>query len=257
MRRMMWIAVLAGALLAVGGFAAPSANAAGEVTGRIVHETVPAVFDYVYDPITDTTETIIVSPPVYEGVTATVVAYGPIRGGRAGVVRTVQTDGDGNFTISGLTDNVYLEVVPSSEWQTGWLWVDAMTDWPGFASWLQQAPPSTFDVTPGMNVGMLQPLPGVASGRVVDVDTGDGIAGATVRYDPVDTGRKAFSTTTDTAGYYVLAGLDGEEYAVRASAKRYVGGYLGAENLLYATFGEATTFPGGPLPGDVINMARR
>lgn len=245
MRRIRWIAVLAGAVMAVGGLAVPSANAAGEVTGRIVHETAPAVFDG---------ETIV-SPPVYEGVTATVIAYGPVKGGRTGVVATVETDGNGNFSISGLTENVYLKVVPSSDWQTGWVWVDQLTDWAGFASWLQPAPPSTFDVTPGMNVGMLQPLTAVASGRVVDIVSGDGIAGATVRYDPIDVGHKAFSTTTDSAGYYTLAGLDGEEYAIRASAKKYVGGYLGFDNVLYETFGEATTWPGGPLPGDVIKMA--
>ncbi|WP_404387418.1 carboxypeptidase regulatory-like domain-containing protein [Humibacillus xanthopallidus] len=252
------MASVAAALLSLGALAAP-VMAADAVTGQIVYEATPAVFDYVTDPVTEETTTIVVSPPVYQPVMATVIAYGPGQGGGpAKQVASVPTDADGTFSIAGLTQNVYLQVLPvSSDWQPGWLWVEYMSDDPLFASYVQRSAPPVFDVTPSMDLGMIQLQTALANGRVVDLVTGQPIAGATVRYDPVEGGRKAFSTTTDVTGVYTFAGLDYEEYSIRVSARKYVGGYLGAENLLYASFGEAGTWPGGPLPGDVIKMARR
>jgi hypothetical protein len=115
--------------------------------------------------------------------------------------------------------------------------------------------PSTFDVTHGMDVVMLAPTIAVASGRVVDLATGDPIGGATVRYEPVDNGRRTPTATTNVDGYYSMRGLDYKEYHVRVSARRYIPGYVGSEYLLYPA-GEASTWPGGQFPGD-IKMARR
>lgn len=258
MKRGRWLASVAAALLGLGALAAP-VMAVDAVTGTIVHETQAAVFDDVTDPDTGETTTIVVSPPVYEPVTATVIAYGPGQGGGAAKqVVSVPTSPDGTFSIAGLTQDVYLQVVPvSADWQPGWLWVEYMSDDPQFASYVQRSAPPVFDVTPSMDLGLIQLQSALANGRVVDLTTGNPIAGATVRYDPIEGGRKSFSTTTDVNGLYTLAGLDYEEYAIRVSARRYVGGYLGYDNLLYASFGEAATWPGGPLPGDVIKMARR
>lgn len=258
MKRGRWMAAIAAALLALGALAAP-AVAVDAVTGTIVHETQAAVYDDVTDPVTGETTTIVVSPPVYEAVMATVIAYGPGQGGGAAKqVASVPTSPDGTFSITGLTQDVYLQVVPvSSDWQPGWLWVEYMSGDPLFASYVQRSAPSVFDVTPVMALGMIQLQSALAKGRVVDLNTGTPIAGATVRYDPVEGGRKSFSATTDVNGDYRFAGLDYEEYAIRVSAHKYIGGYLGYDNLLYASFGEAATWPGGPLPGDVIKMAPR
>jgi hypothetical protein len=246
--------------LAIGGLGAlaPAAVAADAVTGTIVHEAQPAVWNDVTDPDTGETTSVLVSPPVYEPVMATVVAYGPGQGGgSAKVVASVVTDPDGTFSIQGLTTNVYLQVVPvSASWQSGWLWVEYMANDPGFASYVQRTAPAVFDVTPSADLGMIQLQSSLASGRVVDAVTGDPIAGATVRYDPIEGGRKSFSAMTDSSGAYQFTGLDYEEYAVRVSARRYVGGYLGYDNLLYGSFGDAATWPMGPLPGD-IRMAPR
>lgn len=258
MRTVRWIAAFA---LTIGGLGVltPAAVAADGVTGTVVHETQAAVWNYVTDPDTGETTSILVSPPVYEPVMATVVAYGPGQGGGSPkVVATVATGSDGTFSIGGLTSNVQVQVLPSSaDWQSGWLWVEYMANDPGFASYVQRSAPNAFDVTPSMDLGMIQLQSSLASGRVVDLVTGAPIPGATVRYDPVEGGRKSFSATTDANGAYLFTGLDYEEYAVRVSARRYVGGYLGYGNLLYSSFGEAGTWPMGPLPDDVIRMAPR
>ena len=255
------MAIFTGAVLGLGAVmvSASPATAVDMVTGTIVHETQPAVYDYVTDPETGETTTIVVSPPVYEPVMATVIAYGPgSGGGPARMVASATTASDGTFSIEGLTTNVFLEVVPTStDWQPGWLWVEYMSDDPLFASSVQRSEPVAFDVTPSMSLGLIQMQSALANGRVVDFTTGAPIAGATVRYDPVEGGRKSFSATTDANGAYQFSGLDYEEYAIRVTARRYLGGYLGYENLLYASFGEAATWPGGPLPGDVIRMVRR
>jgi Carboxypeptidase regulatory-like domain len=231
--------------------------ATGAVTGTIVEETKGAVYDEVTDPATGETTSRLVSAPVYAPVTASVVAYGPRGHGRgsAKVLACVDTSSDGTFSIGGLTTNVYLEVIPSKDWQAGWLWVEYLSSDPQIASYLQRSAPEVFDVAPTMDVGLIQLQTARAHGRVVDAVTGAPIARARVRYEPVAGGHTAYSALTDEDGEYDLRGLDYEEYAVHASAHGYVGGYLGDQNLLYATFGEAATWPMGPLPGDVIRMA--
>lgn len=235
------------------------AVAAGTVTGTIVYEAQPAVYDYVTDPTTGETTTMVVSYPVYEPVEATVTAYGPGQGGApAKAVASVVTNADGTFSLAVPVDSVYLQVTPTSaDWQSGWLWVEHMTDDPMFASYLQRRAPEVFDVTPPMDVGKIQVQSAVASGRVVDADTGQPIAGARVTYDPVLGRGKLLTATTDANGYYVLNGLDYEEYHIRATASRYIGGYLGMDNLLYKSSGESSTWGTGPLPGDVIKMVHR
>lgn len=258
MRMGRWVAAVAAAMLGI-GFFAPPVMAVDAVTGQIVFEATPAVLEFVTDPDTGETATIVVSPPVYEPVMATVVAFGPGQGGGpAKQVASISTATDGTFSIEGLTANVYLQVVPvSNDWQPGWLWVEYMSDDPLFASYVERSTPPVFDVSPTMALGMIQLQSALANGQVVDLATGLPVVGATVRYDPVDVGAKAFSVTTDANGMYQLDGLDFEEYAIKASARSYVGGYLGYDNLLYRTFGEASTWAGGPLSGDVIKIARR
>ena len=255
MKRMLGMAVLAGALLVMNGIMTP-ATAAGDVTGRFVEETAPAVWATVEGPPGEFTD-VLVSPPVFAPLSGTVQAFAPGAGGRARLVASASTDADGNFTIPGLTANVYLKVVPSSpDWQIGWLWVEYMATEPGFASYVQTAPPTVFDVAPGLDVGMLKTLTSVASGRVVDLTSGAGIAGARVSYGAVDGSNKgAVTATTNASGFFTLNGLKGDEFSVRVAARRYVGGFVGCDNLLYPTWDEACSHGGGEI--GVIEMARR
>ena len=250
MGRMRWSGQLLGAPAVAERVAGPARGSA-RVTGRIVHETVPPVFEYVDDPVAGTTETTVVSPPQYEGVPATVAAYAADHGGRAAVVASVQTDAQGGFLIEGLTESVSLRVVPSSsDWQSGWATVATLSDWPGFASWLQWIRPPEVDVAPGTDLGMVEAVAAVASGRVVDAGSGAPIPAARVRYDPVQHGFKTRLGATDHDGVFSIRGLDYEEYHVRVNAHGYLGGVLGAQFLLYAE-GQGSTWPGGPLPGDI------
>jgi hypothetical protein len=250
MRRLTSTIGLVAALVGAATFAAPVSAATG-VTGTIVHQTQAAVWDYGTDP------PVLVTAAGYAPLQAVnVLAYASKpAGGPAKVVATAQTDTDGAFTIEGLTADVCLEVVPSDQWQTGWLWTEYMSNDPAFASYVQATAPPLCTVTPEMSLGMIQLQSALASGRVVDLMTGLPISDATVRYDPVEATRSAFTATTDADGRYALSGLDFEEYAVRVTAKGYVGGYLGFDNLLYRTWGEATSSPMGDL-GD-IRMADR
>ncbi len=251
MGRISRMAVLAGMVLAMNGAIEP-AFAAGEVTGRFVEETAPAVYETITDPTTGEATEVLVSPPVYSGLTGTVVAYAPTVTGRPRRVASVATGPDGSFAIPGLTQNVFLKLVPASaDWQTGWLWVEYMATEPGFASYVQLSPPTVYDVTPGTDVGMVKTLTALASGRVVDSVTGDGVARARVSYGSVDLTGKALTATTNASGYFTLKGLKGDEFAVSVAARGYVGGYLGCDYLLHAIWGDACSHAGGPLVSDV------
>jgi hypothetical protein len=240
---------------------------AGTVTGTIVRETVPAVLDYDTDWEAGTTTTIVVSPPVYEPVMATVTAYGPGRRGHAATaVASVVNGMDGSFRLDVPVDRVYLRVAPtSSDWQAGWLWVKHMVTCgpgflgPGFASYLQFRPPDVFDVIPPANLKMLSVIPAFAHGRVLDVATAAPVVGARVSYIPVGKGHKTVKGVADASGEYRLDGLDYEEYHIRVTAPGYFGGYLGgSDNTVFRTSPEAHTWGPGPLDdGGVINMARR
>lgn len=255
MRRIMRMAVLAGALLAMNGLV-PPAGAVGEVTGRFVEETAPAVYGTVTDPTSGETVEVLVSPPVYAPLRGRVEAYAPDATGAPRRVASDATDADGNFSIAGLTENVFLKVVPSSpDWQPGWLWVEYMDTRPGFASWVQLSPPTIYDVAPGTDVGMLKTLTAVASGRVVDLASGLGIARAKVSYGPpVESGGTFRTATTNAKGYFKLTGLTGDEFAVTVTARGYVGGYVGCDRLVHPTWGEACSHGGGDI--GVISLVR-
>lgn len=251
------VSPVAGRLLGHEGPPAP-VLAAGVVAGTIVHEAQPAVYEYVFHEDTGQTDTIVVSYPVYEPVMATVTAYGPAQGGGpATAVAHAVTHPDGSFSVSVPVDSVYLQVTPTSDWQAGWLWAEAMPDDPLFASYLQRTAPTTYDVASPRDVGLIQVQSALASGRVIDAATEAPIARARVTYEPVLRTAKLLSTTTDATGRYTLSGLDYEEYHIHVTAPRYVGGYLGGGNLLYRRDGDATTWATGPLHGDVIKMVRR
>jgi hypothetical protein len=259
MRRSRWLSGMFSLLLAmigVGVVAAPGGASEAGVTGQIVHEAQPAVDLNYEEPATGEWIYDLVAPPVYEPLTATVVAYAPRPSGGPGkVVTSVSTRPDGTFVIPGLTAPVIIQVVPSPEWQTGWLWTEYMATTPGFASHVQQRPPDEASVLPTMDLGMIQLQSALGSGRVLDLDAHQPVAEATVRYDPVESTATAKTAVTSSDGRYAFTGLDFEEYLVKVSAKGYAGGYLGGESLLYTRPGEATTHPMGDL-GDIL-IARR
>ena len=230
------------------------------LTGSTVHETTAPIFDYVTNPATEETVTIVVSPPGYEPVMATVTAYGPgRRRGHARVVASVATDAKGSFRLGVPAEPVYLKVVPTSaDWQSGWLWADQITWSPAFAKTVWIEPPDTFDVTPPADLGMIQSLPAFATGRVVDAATTAPGAHARVTYLPVKKQQKTCRSLTDAAGLYRLHGLDYEEYHITVAAAHYIGGYVGGDhNQVFQTEGEAHTWGPGPLDGDVITMVHR
>ena len=229
---------------------------ASAVTGSIVHETKWPVVDYVNDPETGETKTIVVSPPEYEPVMARITAYGAgKRGGQPTAVAYVVTEPDGGFRLDVPAERVSLQVTPTStDWQPGWLWTSYAYTW---ASSLQWQAPDGFDVLPPADVGMIQVLPAVARGEVIDAVTRAPIARAKVTYVPVQKARKSVTAKTNAAGQYRLEGLDYDEYHIDVEAPRYIGGCLGGDNRLYQIDGEACTWGPGDLSCQVITMLHR
>lgn len=105
-------------------------------------------------------------------------------------------------------------------------------------------------------VAGVEALETFATGRVVDARTGLPLKGALVRYQPYGSPSPDGVDRTDADGLFEVTGLDHDEYAVRVTAPRYVGGYLGCGYVLVPTFEEACTFAPGPLGGD-IGMVHR
>lgn len=218
------------------------------LSGQVVHEVSPAVLDYVTDESTGVTDTIVVSPPVYEPVIAQVRVFGAGPGASTRLVTSVFTDADGRFGIAGLLEDVSIEVVPPKDWQGGWLWAEYLAQDPGFASYLQWSAPPTLDITPPRSLGLIQLQVSWAAGSVVDHATGRPVAGATVHYAPVQHGFKPRSGKTNALGRFRLEGLDYEEYHVTMSAPGYLGGVVGAGGLLHPKDGwGVVSCPAGEL----------
>ncbi len=125
-----------------------------------------------------------------------------------------RTDADGRYRVSGhQTDGTYFTTVyPSAS--SGYLDAkDIHQGWPAGAKFLE--------VNFALEKGRL------VSGRVIDRDTKQPIAGAAVVYQPApensnNTDRHDFRNTvlTDPEGKFVITALRGEGYACRGDARR-------------------------------------
>jgi hypothetical protein len=197
----------------------------------------------------------MLAPPSYDPlpVPSTVVAYAP--NGSGGVGKVVATDEvdplTGQFVLPALEGPVCVQVVSSTpDWQSGWLWPEYMSGDPTWASYVQRVAPPVCNVTGPVDLGMIQLLSGEASGQVVDAVTGEPVVGATVRYDPADASAPPYSAVTGSDGRYSMTGLDFDEYSVKVTAKKYVGGYLGNMCVLYSTHGDAANWGTGVIGCD-------
>jgi hypothetical protein len=223
------------------------------LTGFVVHQTDPGVWDY--------TAGAWSIPPSYEGVGGVAVnAYEQKSSGGPGrVVGSALTAGDGSFAVEALASTVCLGIEPSDGlWQRGWYWSVGYPD-PLVADLLRfwSDPPDVCDVPATADLGRVQLMSAVATGRVVSAASGLPLRGAVVRYDPYALPAVTVSAVTDSDGYYRIAGLDYEEYHIRVSARRYQTGYVGFECQVFKSMGEANTWAPGELPCHEVRMTPR
>ena len=237
--------------LALTGVGAPSASAAEHVTGTIVHATSSGY----YDPVADTWVA-----GEYEPLSGmSVSAYAPSRSGSPSpkALVSVVTDATGAFSLDVGAGPVCIRVEAPSAWQSGWVY-EAVTDPDYPFTGTYSAAPASCVIMPGDSLGSVSLIRAQAWGQVVN-QSGEPIAGATVRYSPYDFSGRTWSALTDADGQYLIQGLDYEEFEVKVSARKYLAGWVAANGDVVATWGEAATWASGEIgtPDGQIRMTPR
>lgn len=225
MRRVLAL-VLPAALLSLGLVAAPSAEAAAPITGRVFeHRTDSAVPN------------------------ATVQLREVDAGDTVGaVVATTTTSSTGAFSLTPPAPadaHYWVEVLANSRIQQGY--VDDRAAGP---SWLEWEAESADQITPGTDVGRVNAVSSYIKGKVVNAANGNPLRGISVSLrDAVDRSTVVGSAVTNSDGFYRIGGLEGEDFGLRINGteRGFERGWVACNLTVVSTWGAACAVGPGPL----------
>jgi hypothetical protein len=225
------LAVLLSACLTVLALLAvtPSAEAAGEITGRLVngHAGTPA--------------------PAVAGMT---VELFESVGGAPGTtpVDTDVTAADGTFTLSPGTSTAsrFFVHAQAGDYQAGWVGGPA-----GVNRWLQKDLASANTFVSGAALGNVRAIPAFIRGVVVNSVTKKPVRGVTVTARSQDMIKEVDGTDlTNTDGHFRINGLTCEDdcyLKINGSARGYETGFRACNAKVVATWGAACASPIGSI----------